>query len=208
MISVMKAAGKPEMVYGKLHVQLIHDDDFIRESLLVDATRTARSYVLTVKNTGWVTDDELCGINDSIRSGMPIDKAFRAAGYYLRRHVIAVYLTQMPVWLQSVFAHEKDMARVRIAECLVKKEHKLFSYGFDAEIYSPSYKTPVIHHHDREQVRLPSIVLQSIGISKEGIWQDAAERKAPELYHLYWQTSIIDQVKQRLQNALQGIRQL
>lgn len=39
--------------YGKINLQILSDDDTIREVLLLDEDFTARTYALTTKNNEW-----------------------------------------------------------------------------------------------------------------------------------------------------------
>jgi len=190
-----------EEKYGKIGVQIICDDDNIREVLLMDELHITRTYALTLKNKEWRRNKEICSINRAIQNGETIGKAFKSRGYGIQRNVLDVYITRLPGWLQLAFATESKAAKTRITEFIVKKHDEIYSYGLITEIYSPSFRKPVVNATDEMQVNIPSPALLKLGFSKEEIWASLESRVlGPHFTKLY--SSIVAEVKEKVHNII------
>lgn len=143
-----------EEKYGKISLQLLHDDNEVREVLLTDKLNIARTYALTIRTNAWINNKEIVSVNDAIKAGEPIGKAFKTRGYTILKNVLAVYPVRLPHWLQHAFMVEDHFAKTRITEFLVRKSGTTVQYGFVAEVYSPDFRKPVINIHDEAQVAL------------------------------------------------------
>jgi hypothetical protein len=144
-----------EEKYGKISLQLLHDDDDVREVFLTDQQDIARTYAITTRSKGWRSNAAIRAVNDAIRAGEPIGQAFRARGYNIQKNVLAVYTIALPEWLRHAFMAEENFAKTRITEFLVEKSGKVLRYGYVAEVYSPDFRKPVISRHDQTQVNCP-----------------------------------------------------
>lgn len=144
-----------EEKYGKVSLQLLHDDDVVREVLLTDQQNIVRTYAITIRSKGWRNNADICTINDAIRDGEPIGEAFKVRGYNIQKNVLAVYNIALPEWLRHAFMVEENFAKTRIAEFLVERSGKIFRYGYVTEVYSPDFRKPVILPQDKAQVNCP-----------------------------------------------------
>lgn len=141
-----------EEKYGKISLQVLYDDDEMREVLLTDQRHIARTYALTVRSNHWRNNVEVCAVNDAIRAGEPIGQAFKTRGYTITKHALAVYTIALPEWLRHAFMMEEHFAKARITEFIVRKQSSTFRYGFVTEVYSPDFRKPLVNRQDRVQV--------------------------------------------------------
>jgi hypothetical protein len=144
-----------EEKYGKISLQLLHDDDAVREVLLTDQQDIARTYAITIRSNGWRSNADICAINDAIRAGEPIGAAFKTRGYNVQKNVLAVYTIAIPGWLRHAFMVEENFSKTRIAEFLVERSGKIYRYGYVTELYSPDFRKPVVLQQDKAQVNCP-----------------------------------------------------
>jgi hypothetical protein len=140
--------------YGKISLQVLHDDDQVREVLLTDQKDIARTYAITIRSNDWRNDEDICAINETIRAGEPIGKAFKSRGYAIRKNVMAVYPLALPEWLQHAFMVEASFGKTRITEFIVEKNGLSCRYGYVTEVYSPDFRKPLITVQDVAQIRL------------------------------------------------------
>ena len=141
-----------EEKYGKISLQVLHDDDEMREVLLTDQHDIARTYALTVRSNQWRNNEEVCAVNDAIRAGEPIGQAFKTSGFAITKRALAVYTIALPEWLRHAFMREELFAKARITEFIVSKQLATFQYGFVTEVYSPDFRKALVTGHDRAQV--------------------------------------------------------
>ena len=188
--------------YGKISVQVLCDDYHKREVLLMDSDHIARTYAFTLKKDEWKQNKEICAVNEMIKEGWGIGKAFKGRGFDIQKNVLDVYIIKLPKWLQEAFDTEIKTAKARITEFMVRKENAIYNYGIITEIYSPDFRKPRINDVDKAQINIPISVLQLLGFSKEEIWI-SLERKiiAPYLAKLY--SSVVKEIKEKL--AASGI---
>ncbi|HEY6976744.1 MAG TPA: hypothetical protein VH396_10675 [Chitinophagaceae bacterium] len=190
-----------EEKYGKIDVQILCDDDNLREVLLTDELHITRTYALTMKNKEWQQNEEICSVNRAIQNGEAIGKAFKSRGYEIQKNVLDVYITTLPYWLQLVFATESKRAKTRITEFIIKKHNEIYSYGLITEIYSPSFRKPVVNTADEMQINMPSPALLKLGFSKEEIWASLESKAlAPDFTKLY--SSVVAEVKEKVHNII------
>ena len=143
-----------EEKYGKIALQILYDNNEVREVLLNDKLGIARTYALTIRSNAWKNNKEIALVNDVIKTGEPIGRAFKTRGYTILKYVLAVYPVELPGWLRHAFMVKDHFAKTRITEFLVRKSGKTFQYGYIAEVYSPDFRKPVINIQDECQVAL------------------------------------------------------
>ena len=146
-----------EELYGKIDLQVLYQDDVIRECLLVDGHYIARTYALTYKNASALQDKDISAIDKTIQQGESIGKTFKKNGYSIFKNVIAVYTINIPWWLQVAFNTKESSAKARISEFFVRKnvEDELTLYGTIAEIYSPLFRKAEVSQSDQLQINPP-----------------------------------------------------
>lgn len=147
-----------EEMYGKIELQLLYQDEEIRECLLTDSQCIARTYALTFKNTCIQKDKHIAEIDKLIQQGASIGKTFKQYGYEIIKNVIAVYLIDVPWWLQLAFDTNEGTAKIRVSEFFVRKnaEDEMILYSTIAEIYSPHFRKAEISRWDLLQIN-PSL---------------------------------------------------
>jgi|SRR5215204_2361195 len=182
--------------YGRINVQVLCDDDHKREVLLMDKDDIARTYALTLKKDDWKQNKEICAVNEVIKKGLGIGKAFKERGFGIQKNVLDVYIIKLPGWLQEAFFTESKTAKARITEFMVRKDNAIYNYGIVTEIYSPDFRKPRVNDADKAQINIPISVLQLLGFSKEEMWV-SLERKiiAPYLAKLY--SSVVKEIKDK-----------
>jgi hypothetical protein len=141
--------------YGKISVQLLHDDDQMREVLLSDQQHIARTYAMTIRSKAWRNNKEVCAVNDAIRSGEPIGKAFKTRGFTIQKNILAVYPLALPDWLRDAFMVGDIFAKTRITEFYIEKSGLSYLYGHVTEVYSPDFREPAVSRYDMAQVNCP-----------------------------------------------------
>lgn len=144
-----------EEKYGKISLQLLHDDDELREILLTDQQDIARTYAMTIRCNAWRKNREISAVHEAIRAGEPIGQAFKTRAYDIQKRALAVYTVRIPEWLRNAFMVEEIFGKTRITEFLVTKAGVTFQYGYVAEVYSPDFRKPSISLQDMEQVSIP-----------------------------------------------------
>ena len=165
-----------EEVYGPVSVQVLRDDNLTREILLTDQQNIARTYALTIKNAEWEGNKEIQSVNEEIRAGAAIGKAFKVNGFSICKNIIDVHLVHLPEWLQQAFAHSSKIAKARVTEFLVKKDQLIFNYGLITEVYSPDFRDAMINAQDAAQINLPSAALYDMGLTKQQVWNYVENR--------------------------------
>ena len=135
-----------------------------------------------------------CEVNDAIKSGSSIGKAFKDFGFAIQKKCFGCYVVKLPVWLQKAFCTESKAAKARITEFMARKGDAIFHYGIVTEIYSPDFRKPKINDEDKTQINIPVSILRSLGFTDEEIWR-SLERKilAPYLAKLY--SPVVDEIK-------------
>lgn len=155
--------------YGPISVNILRQDDAIREVHLVDRQGISRTYALTFYPTEMSPD--IRAVDAAIRAGMPIGKAFREAGYAIRKNVVDVYTLEIPTWLQNDFAVQEAHAKARLSEFYARKsDGEPEIYGTVTEVYTPDFRGPVINAVDLQQVSALTEALEEEGFSREEIW--------------------------------------
>ena len=156
--------------YGKIHAEVLKHNSRVRESLLVDSEGVARTYALTFINN--LKDSEVKKINDNIRKGDAIGKAFRRSKYHIRKNVLDVFIIRLPKWLMDAFHIYEKFAKARLSEFYAKKKGKTpLIYGVVAEVYTPDFRKPRINEVDRMQIGAITECLEEEGFSKEEIYR-------------------------------------
>jgi hypothetical protein len=166
-----------ESKYGKIHSEVLRHDDFMREAFLSDENSIARTYALTIfeydKN-----NQEIKAIDDAIKNGGLIGKAFRDFGFEVRKNVTGVFVVENPQWLKSKFSDENEKSKSRLSEFYAKKETgEPIIYGTVLEVYSPDFRPADINEVDILQVHPTTAVLEQSGYTKSEIYDFLAEGK-------------------------------
>jgi hypothetical protein len=160
-----------EEKYGPIRARVIRHDNQVRAAHLVDGKGISRTFAITFFSP-LPKKTEIAAINEQIKRGKPIGKAFREHGYAIRKNVLAVFVVPIPKWLQQAFGLQNASAKVRVSEFFAKKEGtEPFVYGKVAEIYSPDFRPAVINAIDRGQINPSAEALEKSGFSKEEIWR-------------------------------------
>jgi len=188
--------------YGKIGLQVLYDDDYKREVLLLDEGSVARTYALTLKKSDWNNNKEMIAVNDAIKKGEGIGEAFKKRKFEIQKNILDVYIVNLPKWLQQSFRTRSKMAKARIMEFVVKKDTSIYNYGIVTEIYSPLFRKARINEADKLQINIPTSVLESFGFNKEEIWTSLEKKViASNLAKLY--ISVVEGIKQEL--AISGL---
>lgn len=166
-----------ESKYGKIHSEVLRHDDFMREALLSDENNVARTYALTIfefdKN-----NPEIKAIDDAIKNGGLIGKAFRDFGFEVRKNVTGVFVIENPQWLKDKFSDKNEKSKSRLSEFYAKKETgEPIIYGTVLEVYSPDFRPTDINEVDISQVHPTTAVLEQAGYTKSEIYDFLAEGK-------------------------------
>jgi hypothetical protein len=157
--------------YGPITAKVIRHDNEIREVHLIDEGGVSRTYALTFFTHDNQSIEEITQINEQIKSGSAIGKAFKEHGYSIRKNVIDVYTIHLSKELKSEFQHDSDFAKARLSEFYAKKENgEPIIYGTVVEIYSPDFRGPVINPTDISQINPSTAAFEQAGINKEQVW--------------------------------------
>lgn len=160
-----------EAKYGQVHTRILRHDNQIRLAHLEDANGISRTFAITLFPSRPFRG-EIAKINEQIKRGEAIGKAFRQNGYEVRKNVIAVYTTVLPETIRQAFMETREKAKVRLSEFLARKgNQKPVVYATVAEIYSPDFRPANINATDRKQVNPTAEALQQAGISLSELWQ-------------------------------------
>lgn len=159
-----------EEKYGEIHAEVIKHNKKIRESLLSDSKGIARTYALTFFES-WGSK-EIEKINENIKNGEAIGKAFRNGGYSIRKNVLDVFIIKLPTWLRKSFNTKENFAKARLSEFYAKKSGKTpVIYGIVTEVYTPDFRKPVINDVDKLQIGAITKCLEKNGFSKDEIYR-------------------------------------
>lgn len=159
-----------EEKYGEIHAKVIKHTSKIRESFLVDSKGITRTYALTFFNGN--QNKEVEKINDQIKKGEAIGKAFRKKGYTIRKNVLDVFIIKIPLWLKKEFHTKEDYAKARLSEFYAKKHgDNSIIYGIVTEVYTPDFRKPIINEVDKLQIGAVTECLEEQGFSKDEIYR-------------------------------------
>jgi len=159
-----------EEKYGEIHAKVLKHTSKIRESLLVDSKDIARTYALTFFED-W-NNKEVEKINEEIKNGEAIGKAFRKGGFTIRKNVLDVFIIKLPTWLKKDFHTKDNSAKARLSEFYAKKQgNNPIIYGIVTEVYTPDFRKPVINDVDKLQIGAMTQCLEEEGFSKEEIYR-------------------------------------
>lgn len=164
-----------EAKYGPIHSEVVRHDNFMRESFLSDEGNIARTYALTIFEYDR-NNMEIRAIDERIKTGGLIGKAFKDFGYEVRKNVTGVFLIENPLWLKSKFADEGDESKARLSEFYAKQEiGEPVVYGTVLEVYSPDFRPADINDVDISQIHPTTAVLEKAGYTKAEIYGFLAE---------------------------------
>jgi hypothetical protein len=156
--------------YGKIHAKVLKHNSKIRESLLIDPKDTARTYALTFFEN-W-KNKEVKKIDEDIKKGEAIGKAFRNEGYTIRKNVLDVFTIKLPSWLKKEFHTTDNYAKARLSEFYAKKRGQIpIIYGIVTEVYTPDFRKPTVNEVDKLQIGAVTDCLEKLAFSKEEIYR-------------------------------------
>jgi hypothetical protein len=159
-----------EEKYGAIHTKVFKHTSTVREALLVDRKGIARTYALTLFEG--TMNRSVRVIDEDIRKGKPIGKAFRAKGYAIRKNVVDVFIVPLPDWLRKEFRTEEGTAKARLSEFYAKKRGvPPIVYGTVTEVYSPDFRRPAINEADKVQVSPTTSCLEEEGFTASEIYR-------------------------------------
>lgn len=159
-----------EEKYGEIHAKVLKHNSKIRESLLVDSKGIARTYALTFFQN-W-DNAEVEKINNKIKKGEAIGKAFRKRRYTIRKNVLDVFVIKLPRWLKKTFHTKDNFAKARLSEFYAKKQGQIpIIYGIVTEVYTPDFRKPIINDIDKLQIGSVTECLKKEGFSKDEIYR-------------------------------------
>ena len=159
-----------EEKYGSISSKVIVHNDKIRLAHLIDNKGISRTFAITFLSKKWTKDTKT--INEKIKKGVPIGKAFRIYEYAIRKNVLETYRIRVPKWLKIEFATKNNYAKARLSEFYAKKKGKSpVIYGIVVEIYSPDFRKASINKIDMAQESALTPILEKKGFSKEEIWK-------------------------------------
>src|SRR3989344_7231188 len=107
-----------EEKYGQIKSKVIRHDFNIREAHLIDTNGISRTYAITLLNE--IKNKEIKAINEKIKFGKPIGKAFREYEYAIRKNVLDVFIIKLPIWLKQDFDTKENYAKARLSEFYAK----------------------------------------------------------------------------------------
>ncbi len=156
--------------YGPIFAKRLQHTTQLRQAHLQDGKGVSRTFAITFFPPRFATT-EIRRINQQIKRGAPIGKAFRTHGYNIRKNVLRVEIMQAPSWLAAAFHEPVGKVKARISEFVARKgNEKPLVYGTVVEIYPRDFRPPSINAVDRSQVNPPVEALQKEGFSMEEIW--------------------------------------
>ena len=160
-----------EKKYGKISAKIIKQDSRIRISHLIDEKGISRTFAITLINPE-IKNKEVLEINEEIKKGETIGKAFRKKGYEIKKNVIDVFLLKLNKNLKESFKTDKSEAKARISEFYAKKNKEApIVYGTVLEVYSPYFRKPKINLADEKQVNPTTLELIRKRISPKQVWE-------------------------------------
>jgi hypothetical protein len=195
--------------YGPISAKVIQHDADVREVHLIDREGISRTYAITFFTHNNNTNPEVESINNEIKSGIPIGKAFREHSYNIRKNVIDVYSVKLPAWLKAEFHTDSDFAKARLSEFYAKQQnHPPIIYGTVVEIYTPDFRGPVINTEDISQINPSTEAFEQASISPVEIWERLGDKNNwndfAEQYQLAKEKSLelVNQLKQNIDNFI------
>lgn len=197
-----------EETYGPIIAEVLVHDLNIRESHLIDRRGISRTYALTFFPKK-PHSKEIRAIDQEIKHGMPIGKAFSLHDYEIRKNTIDTFILEIPPWLSLAFDTKEKYAKVRLAEFYVKHQKSLPQiYGAVFEIYSPDFRKPIITHKDIATIQPSTEALEKQGLTKELIWKHIGKESPEHLKDHYLHAkkntlTLIFELKKRLTEHLE-----
>jgi hypothetical protein len=200
-----------EEKYGSITSKVLKHNDTVRESLLVDQLDIARTYALTFLSGKFSGKIKL--INEDIKKGKPIGKAFREQGYIIRKNVLDVFIIKIPKWLKKEFQTSENHAKARLSEFYAKKiDSKPVIYGIVTEVYTPDFRKAVVNKVDKSQISAITKCLEQEGFDKTEIWTRIGNENNYDDVLLRFKTAkknsnlIIKKLRLKIEKEIQNLR--
>ena len=90
--------------------------------------------------------------------------------------MIDVFPIKLTPWLQEAFQTKENFAKVRILEYYAKHfQQAPIMYTTVMQIYSPDWRSPIVHHGDFSQINPTTSALTQQGLTQEQIWNYIAD---------------------------------
>jgi hypothetical protein len=160
--------------YGPIRVQLLHHDQDFRAVHLVDRKGISRTFAITFFPPQSVSAS-ITEVNQKIKSGHPMGKAFRDSGYEVRKNVLKVLTIRKPDWLTTAFCDRTPFAKTRISEFLARRAYSPIEfYGTVIEIYPDVFRPSQISNADQLQEAPAVKNLLRYGFLLEEVWNGLA----------------------------------
>lgn len=198
--------------YGPISTKILKHDSKIREAHLIDSKGISRTFALTFFPKK-IANKEIEKINEEIKNGEAIGKAFRNHKYSIRKNVLDVYIVELPNWLKRAFKTNSDFAKARISEFYTKKRtSEPVIYGSVVEIYSPDFRPPIINNVDLSQISASTEAFKKVKISMTEIWKRIGRDNEYQDIHAKYEKAkklslpLIFQLKRQIKSHLESMK--
>lgn len=198
--------------YGPISANILRHNSKIREAHLIDSKGISRTFALTFfpKKTA---NKEIEKINEEIKNGEAIGKAFRKHKYSIRKNVLDVYIIELPNWLKRAFKTNSDFAKARISEFYAKKRtSEPVIYGNVVEIYSPDFRPPIINNVDLSQLSASTEAFKKVKLSMNEIWKRIGRDNEYQDIHAKYEKAkklslpLVFQLKRQIKSHLESMK--
>jgi hypothetical protein len=179
LLKVVASDAGPETT----HVVVLHEDEKIRQTLMVNDDNIARTYTAVSKNSEWKTVKEMLQADRAITLGVPIAEAFSKQGFQVRKNILDVYTISLTPRLRKSFGTIEAFAKANNSELIVRTPNRIYHYGMMIEIFSPVICSAKVTDNDTQFVNFSFHTLKAAGFSNEEVW-NLLESEAAE-----WSTS-------------------
>lgn len=113
-------------------MEIVRQDETIRESYLVDKNKTAFGYAIVFFGPDFAKVD--------VDSELPLGEAFKSKDYKIKRQQIDSYMVSLSKKIKKKFRTEKDEAMASTIRFFAQKDHHVLDIGRIVEIYNPEFK--------------------------------------------------------------------
>ena len=164
-----------EAQYGPISVRVLHHDQRHRKVHLVDRRGISRTFGLTFLSRPM--PEPIRPINEELRSGQFIGKAFVGHGYQIRKNMLDYFVLEAAPWLRSDFHVKQRYALARLWECYVLRPGSgPLVYGTVCEVFSPDFHPPVLGSEDMAHMGAVTRELLRRGFTKKDLWRRIGRR--------------------------------
>ena len=150
---------------------VLHEDDKIRQTIMVNEDNIARTYTAITKNEEWKANKEMILADRAITLGEPMQDAFAKQGFELRKNILDVYTITLTPRLRKSFGVAETFAKAKNSELIVRAHNRIYHYGMILEIYSPAMISPMVTEKETQLVNFSFHTLKAAGFSTEEVWK-------------------------------------